>query len=883
MSDRDKSEFVGREAQLEVLDTMLSRALAGEVSVAFITGEPGAGKTALAAEFAKCAQAAHSDLVYAVGRCDAHGGQGDPYLPFREVLDVLTGDVEPRLEEGTISSENARRVTAVLRKTAKAVFEFGPALIDVFVPGAEIASRLGRGIARKLGWRGPGGGDAQVATVGFEQEHVQEQYANVLRAIAAEHPLLIILDDVHWADGASLALLFHLGKRLVALPVLFLCTYRPHDVTIGRGGGRHPLEPVVNEFRRDQGESEIALDPTSADERRRFVDQLLDVEPNDLDETFRARFFEHTRGTPLFAVELLRTFKERGTLVRGEDGLWRTEREVEWAALPARVEGVIAERVARLDEQTRRVLVTASVEGDEFTAQVVAQVEGLELRPTVARLGEVSRTHGLIRSIGHEQVGSTRVWRYGFSHVLIQNYLYESLDPAERGLLHNDVAEALLSLYGEATDEIEGQLARHFEEAGVPLRAATHRERAGHRARASFANTEAVAHYRRGLESLASVGDSAAGDADVPAARSRLHIALGEVETLRGEYEAARAAFEAALEEASLSRVQLARVHRGLGESWQRQHDQARTLAAYDRALETLGDPPEEEDADWKNEWIETQLALLWANYWWNRPDDMARIADPLAAAIEAHGTTEQRARLLRGLTALAFRRSRYLVSLDELAAIEEALEATNRTGHLPEMCEARFQFGFANLWANRPGEARAQLEQAFETASRFGFGLLRLLSLTYLAVVERTAGRIAAAEARAQDALELARAAENPGYEAVANANLAWVAWRRGEVESAQRLARATVDTWDAAVGVTYPFQILARWPLIELARARGDAESALDQVRAILDPAQKRLAPELESRLVTALKAWEQGDAEEALSALASASEIAVGQGYA
>ena len=126
MSDRGKSEFVGREAQLEVLDTTLSRALAGEVSVAFITGEPGAGKTALAAEFAKCAQAAHSDLVYAVGRCDAHGGQGDPYLPFREVLDVLTGDVEPRLEEGTISSENARRVTAVLRKTAKAVFEFGP-------------------------------------------------------------------------------------------------------------------------------------------------------------------------------------------------------------------------------------------------------------------------------------------------------------------------------------------------------------------------------------------------------------------------------------------------------------------------------------------------------------------------------------------------------------------------------------------------------------------------------------------------------------------------------------------------------------------------------------------------------------------------------------
>jgi len=887
MSDSTDHGFVGREAQLVALDGVLTRAIAGEGSVSFVTGEPGAGKSALVSEFARRAQAKHDDLLYAVGRCDGHNGQGDPFLPFREVLDVFTGDVQSRVDEGAISTENARRVTAVLRSTAKTVFEFGPALIDIFVPGAEIATRLGGGIARKLGWKGEEAGKASSFGEGFEQEHVQEQFANVLRTMATERPLLIILDDLHWADSASLSMLFHLGRRLVAPPVLFVGTYRSQDVAIGRNGARHPLEPIVNELRRELGENEVALDPVGDDERRRFTDQLLDAQPNELDETFRAQFFQHTHGTPLFGVELLRSLKERGALVRGSDDLWRVESEVDWTDVPARVEGVIAERVARLGEQARRALRTASVEGQQFTAQVVSQVEGRELRRTVSNLGEIARTHGLIRSLGHEQVGSTRIWRYGFSHVLIQEYLYDELDPAERGLLHADVAEALLSLYGDTHDEISGSLARHFEEAGAPLRAAVQRERAGDRARASSANAEAADHYRHGLELLASLTESAAGDEDARQMGVRLRIALGEVETLRGEYGAARDAFEDVLAVPSLPRVQLARAHRGLGESWQGQHERARTLDALHHALETLGESPDDEDdeeeAGWRNEWIETNLALLWVNYWRNRPEEMIRIATFLEPAIEAHGSTQQHARLLRGLGALAFRRCRYLVGEDELTRLEEAVRATNRTGNLPEMCEARFLLGFAYLWADRPDEARRHLEEALELTSRVGFGLFRMLSLTYLAVVDRKDGLVPAAEAHAQESRAAAEDGENPGYVAVANANLAWVAWRRGEVDAAERLARAAVDVWEAGVGLSYPFQILGRWPLVELARTRGDLEGALDQVRVILGSDQKRLAPALESTLSTAVSSWEDGNADAAISALASASEVAAERGYA
>ncbi|MFV1986621.1 MAG: AAA family ATPase [Gemmatimonadota bacterium] len=873
--------FVGRESQLAQLDEALSRATDGKVAVVFITGEPGAGKTALAAEFARRAQETYPTLVYAPGRCDAHDGQGDPYLPFREVLDVLTGDVEGRLEEGAISDENARRLTSFIRSTVKSVFQYGPALIEVFVPGAELASRLGTELARKLGWRGK---EAAIELAGFEQEHVQEQYANVLGALAEERPLVILLDDLHWADEASLSLLFHLGRRLVSKPVLIVGTYRAQDVTLGRDGERHPLEPIVNELKRDQGEIEVPLDPVSDAERRAFIDELLDVEDNDFDEEFRESFFHHTRGNPLFATELLRSLRERGVLRRAGGGRWRRVGDVDWSRIPARVEGVIAERVGRLDPDTRRLLATASVEGDEFSAQVVAAVEGVELRPLVGRLGEVARTHGLIRAQGQETVGGTRIWRYGFTHILIQKYLYESLDPAECGLLHSEVADSLIVLYGDEDVRIAGQLARHFELAGDRRMAARHRERAGHRARAWYANAEAAGHFQQALSHLRTLSDPGAdSDSADPAVLARVLVALGEVESDRGEYEEALTAFSAALEGGGLTRLEIARVHRGIGDNWQRQHQEAETLASLDRALAVLaGGPADDDETRWAREWLDTKLTLLWAQYWWNRPDEMERIAEEIQPVMDAHGRPEQRAKLLRGLTALTFRRSRYLVDPDELGDMEEALTATRQTGHLPETCETIFQLGFAMLWASRLDEARDRLLEAGDMAARFGFGLLRLLSATYLAVVERLAQDVDEAARRAAEARAIAASAGNPGYEAVADANLAWVAWRRGDRERAERLVRSAVATWEAGRGIRYPLEVLGRWPLALLEYERGDTAAAIEQTRAILDPGQKRLSPSLEGALEDVLGRWEAGDEVGAAESFRAAAHAAEKAGY-
>ncbi|MFQ5343276.1 MAG: ATP-binding protein, partial [Anaerolineae bacterium] len=122
--------FVARERELAELHTFLDQALRGHGQVCFLTGEAGAGKTALVTEFARRAQAQRADLLVAVGECNAQTGIGDPYLPFRQVLGLLTGDVEARLAQGTITQENAGRLRAFLRVSGQALVDLGPDLID---------------------------------------------------------------------------------------------------------------------------------------------------------------------------------------------------------------------------------------------------------------------------------------------------------------------------------------------------------------------------------------------------------------------------------------------------------------------------------------------------------------------------------------------------------------------------------------------------------------------------------------------------------------------------------------------------------------------------------------------------------------------------------
>jgi len=494
--------FVGRERELGRMDELLETALGGRGQVVFITGDAGRGKTTLLSEFGRRALDAHPDMLLATGSCNAYSGVGDPYLPFRDVIAMLTGDLSAKWAAGVVTREHAVRLWKMLPNVIQLLIERGPELIGIFLPGSELLDRAVEAA--------PGGADwlerlkelaewAQARSGSLEQNQLFEQYANVLRGLAAQRPLLLVLDDLQWADDASLSLLFHLGRRIEGSRILIAGAYRPEEVSLGREGERHPLETVLTEFKRYYGDVWIDLVETKETEAKEFLDALLAAGPSRLSEDFRRALFRRTGGHPLFTVELLRAMVERGDLVRDEQGRWVEGAAVDWRTLPARVEGVIEERIGQLEPELREILSVASVEGEEFTAQVVARVQRVGERQLLRTLSqELEKRHSLVRELGEMQVGDRHLSRYQLVHVLFQQYLYHDLSAGERRLLHREVASALEELYGDHKDEIAVQLARHY--ARDPERERRYARIAGERAAAQFANAEALRYLSRALE-----------------------------------------------------------------------------------------------------------------------------------------------------------------------------------------------------------------------------------------------------------------------------------------------------------------------------------------------------------------------------------------------
>ncbi len=498
---------VARDNELARLDRSLAAVLAGHGQIVFVTGEPGSGKTVLMQEFARRAMTTHYDLITLQGRCSAQAGAGDPYLPFLEALRMLAGDIEAQRAGGAITREHARRLWAALPDVAQALIEHGPDLIDRFVPGAALighaevaapdrAAHLQTALNRLTA----------VPPRTLQQLDLLTQYTRVLKTVAWRYPVMLVIDDLQWADASSIGLLFHLARQLAGSRLLLIGAYRSGDVTQGRAGDRHALEPVVHELQREFGDIQIDLNPA---EGSNFVNLLLDSEPNQLGAAFRETLYRHTGGQPLFTVELLRGLQERGELIRDEAGQWQEGSELNWGTLPARVEAVIAERIARLPGEWQHLLAIASVEGEEFTAEVIARVQGADEPAVLQQLsGELSRQQRLVNTHSLRRLEGQRLSRYRFRHSLFQKFLYSRLDQIERARLHEAVGSALESMYGASATEIAAPLAWHFEQAGLTTKAVNYLLQAGNQAVHLFAYDEAILHFKRGIQLLGGLADT---------------------------------------------------------------------------------------------------------------------------------------------------------------------------------------------------------------------------------------------------------------------------------------------------------------------------------------------------------------------------------------
>jgi DNA-binding SARP family transcriptional activator len=337
--DAHPSPFVGRAAELQRLATALQRARQGEGQVLFVTGEAGSGKTMLVQTFAHRILARADDVVVARGACNAQIGTGDPYLPFREILRLLTGDFDVPAIGDVLTLAYEQQLETFIPTTLQALREQGVDLIDRLV---SLHPESGATSGAQRAGNAPAGSKRPSPSLGrsLSAAALCDQVTRVLRAVARQCVLLLVLDDLQWADSGTLNLLTHLGRRLAGSRILLVGIYRPAET-----GPDHPLLPIVHELQQMHGDVVVDLDQAGGQD---FVDAFLDSMPNLFASVFRAQLARQTGGHALFTAALIQQMQEEGTLVQDTEGRWRAGVDLDWSQLPPRVEAVIAKRLARL-------------------------------------------------------------------------------------------------------------------------------------------------------------------------------------------------------------------------------------------------------------------------------------------------------------------------------------------------------------------------------------------------------------------------------------------------------------------------------------------------------------------------------------------------------
>jgi DNA-binding CsgD family transcriptional regulator len=480
--------FVGREAELAVLTAELDAALAGGGGVVLVAGEPGIGKTRLAEELAAKASS-RGDLVL-WGRC--WEGEGAPaFWPWVQIVRAYVQAAD----------------AAVLRHEMGA----GAADIAQLVPAV-------RDCLPDLPTPPPTEPEAA-------RFRLFDSLAGFLRAAAARRPLLLVLDDLHWADAPSLAVLRFLGRELESAGLLVLGIYRHAELEQG-----HPLLGTLADLTRGQQRRRLLLGGLDQREVASFVTAVAGVTPA---PELAAAVHQQTDGNPFFVTEVIRLLVSQGRLDHAETGSLPLA-----GGLPEGVKAVVAERLGRLSGDCRRVLEVAAVLGRDFGLRVLQPASGLDADRLLGLLEEAEAA----RIVGAVPRGLGR-WR--FAHALVREVLYEGLPAARRMRLHGRVGRALEAVYAADPGPHLAELAHHFVEAApasqeLVARAVQTATLAGRHALELLAWEEAAGLFERALAAL----DLA--ERPDPQQRCQLLLDLGEARMAASEVPAARAAYQQA-------------------------------------------------------------------------------------------------------------------------------------------------------------------------------------------------------------------------------------------------------------------------------------------------------------------------------------------------
>ncbi len=453
-------EQVGRQDEMSRLRAAF-HSVSGGGLMAGVAADAGMGKTTFAEDF--LAELQSAGLAHtARGRCSERLADTDAFAPVLEALD------------GLCRGEAAAPVLQLLKRSAPVWHA------HVFHASDDSTARTST------------------------QERMRREFAAFFEELSRTRPVVLFLDDLHWADASTCDLLSYLGARLRNIRILILTTYRPGAIL----AAKHPFLPLKLDLERRGLCREIPLSFLGKEDVERYI--ATRFPGHAFPAEFSAVIHERTEGNPLFFTDLLRYLAGSKVLVE-QDGRWTLARSISEirGVIPAGAHGMIGVTIGQLEEQNRNILLVGAVQGMLFDSAVAARVLGLDPVQVEERLRELETVHRFVRAIEEQdRPGLPLSVRYRFVHVFYQNALYASLTPSRRAAQSLAVAGVLAGLAGDASRAIAADLAVLFESGRDCASASRYFLHAARNAARVFAYPEAALLCERGLRSLATLPES---------------------------------------------------------------------------------------------------------------------------------------------------------------------------------------------------------------------------------------------------------------------------------------------------------------------------------------------------------------------------------------